>query len=385
MAGLSLPVRVEASVDVDSNSASGGPPENTGKKLGFLYHGVPLFSQHRGDGLHLLETFNWRLTRAARPPWPLPEDYRDLCPHFILSDDKEAAHDFHIPKFVRAIFYAMVANEALELGVLSRNLAEDLKLALIDLRCVLSIKKEVVYPWEIYITVSHMTDVQERKLARTKQTARLTKVPELMAKRYSVGNSRSSFESLQQSVKACSTSASSTKREGKVHSSGSHSSASTTKRRQPQEVLSHKVIAEDTRFLGVPERSDPWDGPSSHFRNPRTVRFLKRQALEEKYLLLVGCKFVLLDADAMVNKPPPRCVTIYQAALTYALRFPCHEVILEILNKDELAPVQIMSTSWHYICSFVPTCKLRGLKCSARAFEMVYTAQKAPSEAEEMG
>ena len=70
----------------------------------------------------------------ARPPWPLPEDYLDLCQHFILSDDEEAAHDFHIPQLVQAIFYTRVVNEALELGVLSRNLDEDLKSALIGPR-----------------------------------------------------------------------------------------------------------------------------------------------------------------------------------------------------------------------------------------------------------
>jgi len=112
---------------------------------------------------------------------------------------------------------------------------------------------------------------------------------------------------------------------------------------------------------------------------------LKRPALEEKYVFLVGYKFVLLDADAKVNKPPPGCITIYQAALTCDLRFPCYKVIPEIINKYKLALVQIMHTSWHNIYSFMLTCELRGLTCATRAFGLVYMVQKAPSEAEETG
>ena len=67
----------------------------------------------------------------------------------------------------------------------------------------------------------------------------------------------------------------------------------------------------------------------------------------------------------------------------YGLRIPRYEVILEILNKYKLAPVQIMCTSWHNICSFMLTYELRGLTCSTRAFGLVYMVQKAPSEAEE--
>jgi len=96
-----------------------------------FYHGVPLFSQYQGDGP---ETFNWCLRRVARPPPPFPEDYRDLCADFILFDAEEAACDFRILEIVQAIFYAMVVNEALELDMLSRDLAEDLKSALIGLQ-----------------------------------------------------------------------------------------------------------------------------------------------------------------------------------------------------------------------------------------------------------
>ena len=38
---------------------------------------------------------------------------------------------------------------------------------------VLSMEEEVVYPWKINVSISHMSNVQECKLARTETTMRL--------------------------------------------------------------------------------------------------------------------------------------------------------------------------------------------------------------------
>ncbi|KAJ8425793.1 hypothetical protein Cgig2_020292 [Carnegiea gigantea] len=85
--------------------------------------------------LHAPEEFNWHMRRATRPHRPLPEDYRDLRPYFLLDDAEDATRDFQIPYLVLTIFYAMGVNEALELGILSQGLAEDLKSTLTGLRC----------------------------------------------------------------------------------------------------------------------------------------------------------------------------------------------------------------------------------------------------------
>ncbi|KAJ8428431.1 hypothetical protein Cgig2_003133 [Carnegiea gigantea] len=65
--------------------------------------------------------------RASRPPRPLPVDYRDLYPSFTLSDAEKAARDFDISEIVQATLYGMVVNDAVELSVVSRDLAGDLK------------------------------------------------------------------------------------------------------------------------------------------------------------------------------------------------------------------------------------------------------------------
>lgn len=60
-------------------------------------------------------------------------------------------------------------------------------------------------------------------------------------------------------------------------------------------------------------------------------------------------------------------------------------VIVEILNKYELAPAQVVPTSWHNVCSFIATCELRGLSYIGWAFGLIYTVQKAPCETGDTG
>ena len=71
---------------------------------------------------------------------------------------------------------------------------------------ILSIEEEVVYPWEIDVAVSSLSDVQKCKLARTKTTMRLKTIPELMAVGYSTGNSHYASDSFRWIVEVCSTS-----------------------------------------------------------------------------------------------------------------------------------------------------------------------------------
>jgi len=77
---------------------------------------------------------------------------------------------------------------------------------------ILSIEKELVYPWKIEVAVSHMSDVQEYKLARTNATAHLKIVLELIVEGYPEGNSHPTPDSHRLSVEVCSTSTSTPKR-----------------------------------------------------------------------------------------------------------------------------------------------------------------------------
>ncbi|KAJ8430929.1 hypothetical protein Cgig2_033557 [Carnegiea gigantea] len=68
------------------------------------------------------------------PPCPLLDDYQDLCLRFTLSDAERAALDFELPKMVQVRFYAMLLNDAVELGIVSGFIAVDLKLTLEGMR-----------------------------------------------------------------------------------------------------------------------------------------------------------------------------------------------------------------------------------------------------------
>ena len=139
-------------------------------------------------------------------------------------------------------------------------------------------------------------------------------------------------------------------------------------------------MADGTVFAGALEHSDVQDGTSTHFPNLKVMASLKRLVLEEKYLLPVGYKFIIPDVDATLNKSPSKCITIYRVAFSYGVRFPLHPVIIEILNKYELAPAQIVPMPQCNMFSFIATCELRGLTYTGRKFGLVHTVQRAPSE-----
>ncbi|KAJ8430132.1 hypothetical protein Cgig2_011076 [Carnegiea gigantea] len=79
---------------------------------------------------HVRETFQWHWRSALRPLRTLLEDYRELCPCFTLSEAEEAARDFNLPEMIQVTFYAMLLNDAVELGIASELMAADLKASL---------------------------------------------------------------------------------------------------------------------------------------------------------------------------------------------------------------------------------------------------------------
>jgi len=206
-----------------------------------------------------------------------------------------------------------------------------------------------------------------------------------MAEGYSEGNSLSASDSHRLSVEVYTTSASTSGRGGDSHSSSSRSSISTSKRGRAQKEPVQEVMDEGTVFLGAPSRSDLQDRPSTHFPNPRVMCTLKRPVLEKKYLLPTGYKFIIPDPNATVNKPARGCIAIYRATFSYGLRFPLYKVIVDMLNKYKLAPLQVVPTFWHNVCSFIATCELRGISCTCHALGLVHTIQKAPSETRDTG
>ncbi|KAJ8427825.1 hypothetical protein Cgig2_001636 [Carnegiea gigantea] len=61
------------------------------------------------------------------PPQLLPKDYRDQCPYFDHDVAKASARDCHIPELTQVVFYAMVLNNVVALGVSCMFVADTLR------------------------------------------------------------------------------------------------------------------------------------------------------------------------------------------------------------------------------------------------------------------
>ncbi|KAJ8438700.1 hypothetical protein Cgig2_011883 [Carnegiea gigantea] len=234
---------------------------------------------------------------------------------------------------------------------------------------ILSIEKEVSYPWEITIA-DFMNDVPPRRMAKTKSTPRVRTPDGLLAEGTLEGNLHSAPSPQRlgaevlptissSSLVGTSASSSSDRASASSSSEGSFTSSSSDEESTssstqaapgaPEKVVLKKrgrtstepvleVVAEGLVFPGAFSRSDPLDGLGTHFLNPKVVSSLKRTALEMKYLLPAGYSFVIPEADATVNVPPPKCIVVCQPSLNYGARFPLHSMILELLKTFELAP-----------------------------------------------
>ncbi|KAJ8431186.1 hypothetical protein Cgig2_010218 [Carnegiea gigantea] len=110
----------------------GGKTKNDWYAYFSFYHGVSSPLQHQGIAYYVRESFIWHWRRATRPPRPLSEDYHVLFPRSSLPKVEGAAADFELPEMMQATFYAMLLNEAIELGVIHGFMAEGLRSALMS-------------------------------------------------------------------------------------------------------------------------------------------------------------------------------------------------------------------------------------------------------------
>ena len=94
----------------------------------------PLIRSTREMTLFLRETLGWHRRNASRPPRPLSEDFSKLCPSFSLSEAEIAAAELGLPEMVQATFYAMLLNDAVELGVAHEFTGDEMKSVLMGLR-----------------------------------------------------------------------------------------------------------------------------------------------------------------------------------------------------------------------------------------------------------
>ncbi|KAJ8437466.1 hypothetical protein Cgig2_012906 [Carnegiea gigantea] len=149
--------------------------------------------------LYVLGNVDWYRRRVTFPPLPLSSDYEDLCLDFGLAVAEEYTRDYSLPKIPQATFFAMVVNKAVELSVVSRDIARALKSTLKGLQWTtfessLSVNKHALLEAIFYAMVLNdaveleVTSVEEERIAKIKMTSQLRSPDELLAKATSEGN-----------------------------------------------------------------------------------------------------------------------------------------------------------------------------------------------------
>ena len=68
--------------------------------------------------LYVLGNFEWYRREVVCPPRPLPYDYEELCPGFVLAATEEYARDYDAPELPYVVFLATFLNNSVKLGVL---------------------------------------------------------------------------------------------------------------------------------------------------------------------------------------------------------------------------------------------------------------------------
>ncbi|KAJ8434187.1 hypothetical protein Cgig2_004658 [Carnegiea gigantea] len=227
---------------------------------------------------HVRDNFNWSLRESSTfRPNLLPEDHHSLCPNFELLVAMRYAHSSHIPKMFfglltlidgRLVAYIPLKNQFREpkkipyvVPIFGPNTPSWSSYEYSSTPSILSIQEEVSYPWEIDIATPSLTDVQEQSTAKTKTTAKLRSLDELLAKETSEGKPCSSSNShrLSEDVEVPSTSTSSSSK-GKTSSLGR---GVLKKRGHAPEEAVQEAVAKGIVFPGPLERSDIQDGPST--------------------------------------------------------------------------------------------------------------------------
>jgi len=67
---------------------------------------------------------------------------------------------------------------------------------------------------------------------------------------------------------------------------------------------------------------------------------------------------------------------VYLEALEHGLQFPLPKVVMEILRTYDISIAQLVPNAWASILSFVATCKLKRLECTAVTFSYIHIIQR---------
>jgi len=78
----------------------------------------------------------------------------------------------------------------------------------------------------------------------------------------------------------------------------------------------------------------------------------------------------------IVENPQSGCTSLYLKALEYGLWFLLPNIVMEILQIYDITVAQLVPNAQASILSFIGTCKLKYIKCTALAFTYVHIIQR---------
>ena len=126
-----------------------------------------------------------------------------------------------------------------------------------------------------------------------------------------------------------------------------------------------------------PARSDPEDGPRTHYIDPAFRNELRKIInFEVKFSFRRNVRVIAPSSTDTVDKPPPGCVAVYLEALELGLYFSLPKIAMEILRTYDISIAQLVPNAWASILSFAATCKLKQLECTALAFTYTHIIQR---------
>jgi len=132
---------------------------------------------------------------------------------------------------------------------------------------------------------------------------------------------------------------------------------------------------EPSPFEG-PARSDPEDGPMTHYIDPAFHKELQKITnFEVKFSFRRNFRVIVPSSTDTVDKPPPSCA-VYLEALELGLRFSLPKIAMEILRTYNISIAHLVPNAWASILSFAATCKLKRLECTALAFTYTHIIQR---------
>ncbi|MQM10452.1 hypothetical protein Taro_043346 [Colocasia esculenta] len=111
---------------------------------------------------------------------------------------------------------------------------------------------------------------------------------------------------------------------------------------------------------------------------PQRTRYRFFEGLRERYRIGEEYDIVLAKEEDSYMLQKPGCIAMSQDLLEAGFRLPLPAVARDILNAWGIVPIQLMPNSWHTICIFCISCKVRDIELTVDLFRGHFSLAMSP-------